>query len=230
MLIPMNPQANLDEVLYSKKDKDLPSGKSFEEWATRWWQWLYSIPDGNSPLHDRNWNISGSNQNQTNQTAVNQPDPNVFFLAGTVADKAKRICRIPANKPILFPIATMAASDAEFPGGDLDALAVQGNQVEDMSLSIVNKKEDKKYELGTSDLKAYDVKTGPFKVDLPSDNICYWVPEKKGSTAVSHGFWAFLRPMPTGEYDIKFSQRTKDDPQTLTKNCSYEVEYHIEVR
>jgi hypothetical protein len=174
MLIPMNPQANLDEVLYSKNDKDLPSGKSFEEWATRWWQWLYSIPDGNSPLHDRNWNISGSNQNQTNQTA--------------------------------------------------------GNQVEDMSLSIVNKKEGKKYELGTSDLKAYDVKTGPFKVDLPSDNICYWVPEKKGSTAVSHGFWAFLRPMPKGEYDIKFSQRTKDDPQTLTKNCSYEVEYHIEVR
>ena len=71
------------------------------------------------------------------------------------------------------------------------ALAVQGNQVEDMSLSIVNKKEGKKYELGPSDLKAYDVKTGPFKVTYPL--ITYAIGTRKERyMAVSHGFWAFL--------------------------------------
>lgn len=225
----MHSQPNVEEILYSKNDKSLPSGLSFEEWTTRWWQWLYSIPDENSPLHDRTWNIPGKNQSQTNQTVVSQPYPNVFFLAGTDADKAKRNCKIPANTPILLPIANMAASDAEFPNEDLDKLAVQGDQVEDMNLSIVNKKEGKKYELGLSDLEAYEIKTGHFKVDIPHDNMCYWVPAKKGSTAVSHGYWAFLRPLREGEYDIKFSSRTKDDPQTLTKNCSFEVEYHLEV-
>jgi hypothetical protein len=229
MLLPMSSQPNITEVLYSKKD-NLPSGKSFEEWASRWWQWVYSIPDANNPVHDRNWNTSGSNQDQTNQTAVNQPYREVFFLTGTLADKAERTCRLRPGTPVLFPIATMAASDAEFPGEDLDALAVQGNQVEDMNLTIVNKKEGKTYKLGAPDLRAYDVKTEPFKVDIASDNICYWLPEKKGSTAVSHGFWVFLRPLPEGEYDIKYSQRTKDDHQTLTKNCSYEVEYHLKVR
>lgn len=230
MSLKMNLQANLDEILYSTKDKDLPSGLTFEQWTMNWWQWLYSKPNGDSPLHDRTWNTPMTSQNQTNQTAASQHDPNVFFLAGTDADKSKRDCKIPANTHILFPIATMAATDAEFPNEDLDKLAVQGDQVEDMSLSIVNKTEGKKYELGTSELKAYEVKSGHFKVDIPHDNICYWVPEKRGSDAVSHGFWAFLKPLRKGEYDIKFSSRTKDDPQTLTKNCSFEVEYHLEVR
>jgi hypothetical protein len=217
----MKSQGNLGEVLYSKDDKDLPSAISFEEWVMRWWQWMYSIPDANSPAHDRNWKTAG---------AIPQPHEEVFFLAGTFSDKAKRTCELSPKRAVLFPIATMAASDAEFPDGKLDELASQGNQVKDMKLSIVNKKESKTYELGTSDLKAYDIKTRPFNVDIPEDNICYWVPGKKGSTAVSHGFWAFLRPLSAGEYDIRYSQETQDDPQTLTKNCSYEVEYNLKVK
>ena len=122
----------------------------------------------------------------------------------------------------------MVALDAEFPDGNLDALAVQGNQVEDMKLSIVNKSKDKKYELGTSDLKAYEIKTGT----LNAYHLITYATGYRQRKIVRPYLMAsgpFFDHCHLGDYDIKYSQRTKDDPQTLTKNCSYEVEYHLQV-
>jgi hypothetical protein len=216
--INMSKDSKRCEILYPPGED--PKGKSWEEWTKQWWKWLYAIPDKDNPVHDHPWQNAGS---------IPQPK-GAFFLTGTHSDKAERKCKIPANTPVFFPIATMAASDAEFPGKNLRDLAKNGNQVDEMHLKIVDtKSKNILCALDTEDLKKYLVKTGEFYVSLCSDNICYWVKAKKRSRTMSHGYWAFLRPLSRGRYDIEFSQKTRDHPQSLTINCSYKVIYHIEV-
>ncbi|MGA3316685.1 MAG: hypothetical protein ABSC64_09640 [Candidatus Korobacteraceae bacterium] len=71
----------------------LPGGKSYEQWAAKWWQWAYSIPYSINPI----WDTTGVD------CAVSQRGP-VWFLAGTGGFDATRFCTIPAGKMIFFPI------------------------------------------------------------------------------------------------------------------------------
>jgi hypothetical protein len=71
----------------------LPGGKSYEQWAATWWQWVYAIPYSINPI----WDTTGVD------CAVSQRGP-VWFLAGTGGFDATRDCTIPAGKMIFFPI------------------------------------------------------------------------------------------------------------------------------
>ncbi len=72
----------------------LPAGKSYEQWAAKWWQWQESIPLSRNPVYDLNGAYCG----------VGQHGP-VWFLAGTSGgDPVSRSCTIPHNKLIFFPI------------------------------------------------------------------------------------------------------------------------------
>jgi hypothetical protein len=71
----------------------LPGGKSYEQWAAKWWQWAESIPYPINPIYD----TTGAD------CAVSQHG-RVWFLAGTSGFDATRSCTIPAGKMIFFPI------------------------------------------------------------------------------------------------------------------------------
>ena len=71
----------------------LPGGKSYEQWAAKWWQWAESIPLPINPI----WDTTGAD------CAVSQSG-DVWFLAGTAGFDATRSCTIPKNKMIFFPI------------------------------------------------------------------------------------------------------------------------------
>jgi hypothetical protein len=75
-------------------------GKSYEEWATAWWQWVFSLPGANHPLFD----TTGADCDKGQQGKV-------WFLAGlfnpigqTTQSKVSRDCTIPNGKAIFFPV------------------------------------------------------------------------------------------------------------------------------
>jgi hypothetical protein len=202
-------------TLYSLEEK--PFGKSWEDWSAEWWKWLLPTSDSNSPVNDADGELQGIAQHQ----------PNVFFLAGTHQKKVERTCRIPAGKAILFPVATMSASYLEFPNlqneGELRRCAEEGNQVDDMKLTIDGAVIDR------GKLEKYRVKSPLFEVTLPDNNIHQYVQGGK-TKAVSDGYWAFLKPLPPGEHTLIISQKTKDHPPSGTINCGYEITYHLIVQ
>ncbi len=207
---------SFNDKLYSRDEK--PLGNSWEDWGAKWWNWLLSITDKDNPVHDRTGELQHITQRHL---------PNVFFLAGTHDRKVERTCKIPAGVSILFPIATMSTSYAEFPNlhneTELRTYAEEGNQVLDMKLSIDGEEIDK------GNLDKYRVKSPLFKVDLPENNIHMYV-DGGETEAVSDGYWAFLKPLSPGNHTLIISQTTKDHPLSGTINCRYDLTYHLAVQ
>ena len=77
-----------------------PFGKNWEEWTTKWWQWILSIPRDINPGYGHDHSIF-----QDNET--------VYFLAGTFGGSANRTVTIPSERAILFPIINFTTSYAE---------------------------------------------------------------------------------------------------------------------
>ncbi len=99
----MTDNDNSIPTMYSLYEK--PFDKSCQEWTTRWWQWFLSIPKKNHPAYD----------DTGERWAINQEDPNVLFLAGTIARKVERTITIPAGKAVLFPVINFTTSYSEDP-------------------------------------------------------------------------------------------------------------------
>jgi hypothetical protein len=188
--------------------------KSWEDWTADWWKRLLGIRDTINPVNDPTGDLQGQNQ-----------PPEAFFLAGAHTKRAQRKCNIPAAKPILFPVAVMSASQAEFPGSStakLASLAQDGNQVVDMELIIDGTTIDKQ------SLLNYRVQTPSFEVTMPEDNIHLY--SNGGKTqVVSDGYWVFLKPLktPPKDHTIIFRQQTQDHPPSGTLNCSYDITYKL---
>jgi hypothetical protein len=204
-----------DNLLYSLNEK--PLGKSWEEHTISWWKRIYSIPNHENPINDRNGDLQDGNQ----------PDleSKVFHLTATHDSKVVRRCKIPTGMSILFPVAANAASYAEFPNlkteSDLYSYAEEGNKVLSMKVTIDGQE--------LKNLEEYKVKSSVFKVKLPDDGIWNWV--KGGDTTVAGiGYWVFLKPLPPGNHVLEFSQTTEDHPPSGTLNCSYDVLYDLEVQ
>ncbi|MGW4380642.1 hypothetical protein [Kitasatospora sp. NPDC004531] len=63
------------------------------ELAARWWKWALSAPQERSPVADT-----------TGEFADWQQPEDVRFLAGTYGGRVVRRCRIPAGRPLFFPV------------------------------------------------------------------------------------------------------------------------------
>jgi hypothetical protein len=68
-------------------------GNTYGEWASRWVQWVLSIPTGTNPALD----TSGAN------CAQGQAGP-AWFLAGNFGGALTRTCTVPAGKALFFPL------------------------------------------------------------------------------------------------------------------------------
>jgi len=188
-----------------------PFGKSWEKWAAIWCNWLLSIPRDRNPAVDE----TGKNSFQ------NQRDENVWFLVGTFGNNipVRRKCTVPESKAILFPIADKEDSFAE----DLDIvnekeLSTRARTSMDRLIYLQLIVDGKRL----LNLKEYRVHSEFFDLTFPENNV-YDV--KPGTTrSVCDGYWAFLRPLPTGSHEISFSAGIflpKDDTVTMQiKNSS----------
>src|SRR5438094_55938 len=86
-----------------------PYGDTYGHWTVKWWQWFLLTPKSINPAVDRTGKYA----------YVNQPSTHVWFLAGKVVDEDRnlpnRLCRIPTDRSILFPVINCEANPLEYP-------------------------------------------------------------------------------------------------------------------
>jgi hypothetical protein len=168
------------DFMYSRTDR--PFGISWEEWTTRWWKWILSIPKENNPGFDPTGErFCFSEQFQ---------EEHVIFLVGTFGGTAERTYNIPEGRSVLLPIInfTFCSKDEPSPLSDEELQIRAQNDIDDIvekQASIDGKR--------ISEIEKYRVKTKAFDIVYPKNNV-FGVSD--GSTrAVSDGYWIFLKPM-----------------------------------
>jgi hypothetical protein len=171
----------------------IPYGKTYGQWTVEWWRWALSIPKSMNPVVD----TSGKYAN------VNQPDTDVWFLAGKFGAEDKefphRQCIIPVGKSILFPVVNCEANSLEYP--EL--------KTEQDIIDYVSKDEDTIVKtdcfINGERLPIERVRSDPptFSLTISKDNA---IGVKGGGStiAAADGYWVFLKPIPKGEYSLSF--------------------------
>jgi hypothetical protein len=119
-----------------------PFGVSMERWTEEWWRWAYSMPATTNP-----------NMVATADCGLGQDAP-LFFLPSLFNGTADsvRTCKVPAHKPIGFPIVTLlldypcpdptfkpAAGQSLYNFLESDAVQIQTGFVGSLSASLDGK-------------------------------------------------------------------------------------------
>ena len=193
---------NIPEVFPTNSS---PYGQSYEQWTVEWWNWAFSIPKYINPLMD----------NSGQHCAEGQGGP-VWYLAGTTGNThfAERSCHVPRGKSILFPILASQFSFFELPSAkivqDLRRHAAKGLDKSFLEATIDGTK--------LQNLNKYRIMS-EFQLILESENI--WDLKEGITTAVSDGFWVFLKPLGKGNHTISF--------QGIEPHFETRVNYHLMV-
>jgi hypothetical protein len=190
-----------------------PYGLTFAEWSEKWWGWDIGAPQQVNP----------GNDNTGKYCSVGQNDPNVWYLTGAGSGTFVRTCTVPAGRGIPISVAGNECSYAENPSlkteSELRACAISGDQVNSLQVSVDGK--------NLQNLQNYIVLTPLFNVTFPQNNI-FGAPAGP-SQAVSHSYFVFLKPLPSGTHTIHFSAVYLGNPETGVGATSYDVEYIIKV-
>ena len=187
-----------------------PYGKSYGYWTTQWWMWALSTPKKMNPVMDedgKNWNI-------------NQPDANVWFLAGRFGSSEKkypyRRISIPSGRSVLFPVLNCEANPLEYPElkthDDLKKHVINDvNTVVKKDCYINGVKFEPKRIASDPDI---------FQIFIDNDN---YFGIKGGFThAAADGYWIFLKILPKGKYSISFEGSCEFG--TLNAGAKYELQ------
>ncbi len=193
-----------------------PFGKSYREWAARWWQWYFSIPAPVHPVADE----SGVNcaQGQSGK---------VWFLAGAATGEAERTCQVPNGKAILFPIINAECSTVEpdpFHGDNEAELracveAIGFSDADELTVTIDGQVVENllRYRIQSTQSPLFDF-------TLPDDDIL-GVDATQGQ-AVAGGYYVMLPPLSRGEHVVYFKGVLKAGP---FGGFSQEVTYHLTI-
>ncbi|HBP65802.1 MAG TPA: hypothetical protein DD730_16470 [Desulfosporosinus sp.] len=190
-----------------------PYGYTFGEWSAKWWQWVLSIPKADNPGNDKT-GISST---------LKQEGP-VWFLVGTFENMqvAERTCHIPIGKAILFPVITSEKNNLEFPELKTELeLRLRAkdaiDRVTNFSASIDGVK--------VEGLHNFRVQSPLFEVTFPENNIYEVLPSTVHT--VSDGFWVMVKPLSTGNHQIRFCGEARCQKDAL--EFKTDVIYHLEV-
>lgn len=169
---------------------ELPFGKTWENWTTKWWRWFLSIPFDTNPACDKTGEYAGVDQN----------DPNVWFLAGTAGGTASRTITIPEGKAVLFPVINVTTSYLENPklNTEKDLISFVDSHMKDIAKKLA-------FVDGEEITISEDNRVGskPFDFTFPPNNI-YGAHSGKTKGA-GDGYWLFLKPLSSGIHTIKTS-------------------------
>lgn len=167
---------------------DKPYGFSYGEWTIKWWEWALSVPVSVNPVLDN-----------TGQYAhKNQKGP-VWFLAGTIGDENKvahRICKIPKERSILFPVINYLRTYEAGLKTDVDLANHVQRDIDDI---VVNEAL-----LDGREVSIFRVKSEPqvFHLMVREENEL-GIPVGT-SIAAADGYWVFIKSLNVGEHEIYF--------------------------
>ncbi len=180
-----------------------PYGATYEEWAARYWKWLFSVPSDVNPIFDRDGITCDENQ----------PDGDVWFLLGETEGIRERTCSVPEGKAIFMPIITIECDEAS------DDTLVTDEQfaacVED-GLGDVTKVEASIDGTPVSGLEDHKARSGVFEAQVPELNI---VAGEGSVKMMTDGYWIMINPLPQGEHVIELRAEVTpvsapgDDPE-----------------
>lgn len=208
------------------------AGKSYGEWAARWWQWLATIPAAESP--------------QTAQGAIDcsvSQDGPVWFLAGAPSGlTAERSCTVPGSKPLFFP-----AFNAIFTNGPGEDFSVAAKR--DILEGFLSDTEPGFLaDFGFPGSRACEVfatidglPVTYFVPDARTQSPSFAIDTREGRAglpagvvdpeAVTDGFWVLLPPLTPGEHELRFGGRLCqiDNFQDHPLFGPVDVTYHLSV-
>jgi hypothetical protein len=190
-----------------------PYGIAYKDWTAKWWQWLMMIPSNYNPVNDNTGKNCGVGQNGP-----------VWFLAGTGSATAVRSCDIPDGKAILYPVLNSQCDPVNFKDSRTESELRECAQADDNYAVTLQSSIDGH---PIANLKKYRVTSSLFNISYAPNNIFGYV--AANTTAVSDGYWVFLKPLSAGKHDIRFTGITSDNPTTGTKSFLVDVTYHINV-
>jgi hypothetical protein len=173
--------------LFTRTEK--PYGYSWEEWTIRWWNWLLSIPKHSNPALD----VTG----ELFSLGTLDKGSEVIFLPGNLGGYTVRTYILPSGKALLIPIINFTTSYSEEPDlkTELDLLSRANKDIDDIVEIFAEVDGHPIY-----NLEEYRVRAPPFETFVISENIFNVTPGQ--TTAVSDGYWIFLRPLSTGTHEI----------------------------
>jgi hypothetical protein len=180
------------DILFFHSDS-MPYGVSYGKWTARWWQWFLSTPRSINPVLDETGRFAH----------VNQPAKDVWFLAGKLADKNRRLpmrfCKVPTGRSILFPVINCEANPLEYTDlmSDQDLI----DRVKNDEDTIIKKE----CFVDGAQISTQRIKSDPsvFNVKIDEDNSVN-VEGGQITRASADGYWVFLKPLPWGEHIISF--------------------------
>ncbi|WP_218153942.1 signal protein [Nonomuraea pusilla] len=79
-----------------------PEDAAAETIQGRWWTWAASEAESTNPVMDTTGEFCDRNQPE-----------DVWFLAGTFGGTLQRTCRVPAGRPVVFPLVNLTGTEAQ---------------------------------------------------------------------------------------------------------------------
>lgn len=190
------------------------SGKSYNELASEWTNWLVVEPFATNPALDPDGRFCDRNQHG-----------NVWFLASTFGGVVDRTCEIPAGKAIFLSLGGVFVSFApEFPAAD-DPCSQMATDLEKVRCDVNN---DVPVAPGVSfeatldgapigDLFAFRAQSQPggFTLQVPNPSFLTDLGLDAGdrSPAVADGYFLFLKPLSPGQHTLSFRMINPDQSE-----------------
>jgi hypothetical protein len=201
---------------YTYQLNDLPYGKSYQEWASKWWQWHISIPSAQHPR-----------ENYTPDKCSISQNGSVWFLAdGPNGRTEERECIIPKDKSIIVQVL----------GGECDYGEANLKNDHDVITCVDRGLVDSKVKAildgnEITELQKNRIGHYWFNITVPPDNIY----EEPAGTyrALTDGYFLFLKPLPLGTHELVFKgDQTSLGPDGLPteEDNHVNVKYHLKVQ
>ena len=188
------------------RPQEKPYGLTYGQWTVKWWQWAHATPKSTNPLLD-----------ETGKYASIDQDGPVWFLAGTAGENKviQRICKIPSEKSILFPVINYEMNTIEKPELKRESELIR-HVIEDVNDIII-----KSAIIDGISVPIYRIRSDPpiFPLTINSDN---GFGIQGGCTnATADGYWVFLKSLPQGEHNIYFHGSCSSGIRNVT--ASYRI-------
>ena len=191
------------------------SGKSYNELASKWTNWLTTEPIATNPAFDPDGSLCDLNQ-----------DGDVWFLASTFEGVANRTCEIPSGKAIFLSLGGVFLSFApEFPAAGDPCLqmptaseTVRCDVNNDVPVAPSISFRASLDGVAIKDLFAYRAqsKPGGFTLRVPNPSFLTDLGFAAGdrSPAVADGYFLYLKPLKPGVHNLTFRLVNPDLSET----------------
>jgi hypothetical protein len=202
-----------------------PHGMTYGQWSAAWWQYVYSLPNSDSPLFD----ATGAH------CAVGQTGNNVFFLAGAVSGGTQaQSCTVPAGTMLFFPVLNAEIDNGcplVTPPMSVTDLRSSAKAAADAATSLHASIDG----VAVQNVSSYRVTSPVFSFTLPAtlDNLCTFfggtVSGTTVSPAVGDGYYLMLAPLPPGQHILTFGGTFPPPFGPPPNGFTLDVTYHLTV-